>query len=507
MISFTICVNLSDFLHLMDIPRRWVLERSNLQRLLSISIFGNGSKNGNCLNWFDNFSGHDTVNIRSPFIMQDQNYDLTRNVHRITLYNTVSDSHQHYSNRKDRLFLHLDMNCFYAQVEQQAYNLWGMPVIIGGWRKKNGTPRGIVATSSYEARAYGIKTGMSHYEAYQLCPYLIPLQVHYDKYHSISRDILQMFENYAPEVESYSMDEVFLDVTYLKGKPEKYLREIAQRIKDEIYDLHRLKCSVGISYTKTYAKLASDIIKPDGLVLVLNKQEAAKVIHPLPIKEVWGVGRKRTAKLNAIGINTIQDAIDRGDAPFRQLFGDYFGKMLFLTCTGQDIAKVMDNVEHTPQEVCFMHTFSDWSLDAQRIKGELAKGVRQLGYRMRGYKKQASKFSCYIRFQSAGWSGHQVMFMTEGHTNLDAYILDACEDAVMPAVRQFTKDGVLIRGIGLSTIDMIDNNQPELFFQEDQKTKDLFKAMDSINNRFGLNTLQKATDKWAVEGNTHFLER
>jgi nucleotidyltransferase/DNA polymerase involved in DNA repair len=142
-------------------------------------------------------------------------YDLEQDVHRITLYSSVAREHQHVS-LKPRLYLHIDMNCFYAQVEQRAYNLYGLPVAMGGWRKPDGTPRGIVATASYEARQLGIKTAMSAFEAHQICPYLIFLQIDYDKYKGISRQLQAILEDFAPDVEKYSMDEYFLDVTFLQ---------------------------------------------------------------------------------------------------------------------------------------------------------------------------------------------------------------------------------------------------------------------------------------------------
>ena len=159
-------------------------------------------------------------------------YDLNRNVHRITLYNTIAADQQHRSMRP-RLYLHLDMNCFYAQVEQVSYGLFGMPVIVGGWRKEDGTPRGIVATSSYEARKLGIKTAMSAFEATQICPYILFMQVHYEKYQAISRDIRAILERYAPDVEGYSMDEFFLDITFMLKRPRGETEAMAMRLKNE----------------------------------------------------------------------------------------------------------------------------------------------------------------------------------------------------------------------------------------------------------------------------------
>jgi len=434
-------------------------------------------------------------------------YDLIRNVHRITLYNTISADQQHPSNLKQRLYLHVDMNCFYAQVEQQCYNLFGMPIIVGGWRKENGTPRGIVATSSYEARACGVKTAMSFLEAVQLCPYVVPMQVHYEKYVAISREVKRIFTRYAADAEAYSMDESFLDITYLLGKSRDELQAFGEALRNEIYGRCRLVCSIGISYSKTYAKLASDLKKPNGLTLVLNEDDAREKVYPLPLNEVWGIGSRRYLKLVEAGLVTIQDAVNAGPGGFQKLFGAYFGRMLWETATGKDCAMVRDPENHVPQEVGYMHTFSDWTDEPERVQGEMAKAVRQLCYRMRGYARRAERFHGYIRFQDETWTGAGFDFRAPGLTNIDAYIVEACIASGMPLVRRFLGQGHRIRGIGLSTQELEDTRQLQLFFQEDEKVRGLFYAMDRINNRFGLDAMMPGALRYAVEGKTHFLER
>jgi len=436
-----------------------------------------------------------------------EDYHLSRNVHRITLYNTVAAEHRHVSNRRSRLYLHLDMNCFYAQVEQQCYNLYGIPVIVGGWRKADGTPRGIVATSSYEARKLGIKTGMSHLEATQLCPYVVPLQVHYEKYQSIGREIQLILKDFAPEVEAYSMDESFLDVSYLNNRSRHEIEDFAAGLKNTPYRKTRLNCSLGIARSKTYATLASNLQKPNGLTLVLDEAETAEKIHPLSLNEVWGIGSRRYARLEAAGLKTIAEAVEKGPAPFRKLFGAYFGQMLYETVTGGDCARVMDNFEHVPRQIGYMHTFSDWTDEPERVRGEMVKAVRVVCYRMRGYRRKASHFSCYLRLQDITWRGIHIEFSTPGPTNLDTLILSSCLRHAMPAVEKLLQEGHTLRGIGISTQDMKASLQLELFFREDEKLRSLYIAVDRINNRYGLETLKPLATGHAVEGNTHFLER
>jgi DNA polymerase IV len=165
----------------------------------------------------------------------DYSYQAEQDVHRITLYNTVYPEHQH-RHRKDRLYLHFDFACFYAQVEQLRKNMYGIPLIVGGWRKENGTVKGIVATSSYEARSMGIKTGMSAYEAYKRCPYVCMLQVDYASYTAISTQVHHIMNRYSHQIERYSMDEYFMDASFLLGKEEPQIRTFAQQLQRDIVE-------------------------------------------------------------------------------------------------------------------------------------------------------------------------------------------------------------------------------------------------------------------------------
>jgi DNA polymerase-4 len=433
-------------------------------------------------------------------------YDLSRNVHRVTLYNTVSAAQRHVS-RRPRLYLHLDMNCFYAQVEQLCYDLYGMPLIVGGWRKPDGTPRGIVATSSYEARKMGIKTGMSAFEAVQHCPYVVFMRVHYDKYQAISKEIRKVMDDFAPDVEAYSMDEYFMDVSFLLRHSAQAIAEYGARLKRELHRQTGLLCSVGIGRSKTYAKLASDMVKPDGLTLVLDEAAEREKLWPLPLGEVWGIGKRREARLQQAGLYSIGEAVKQGAGAFQRSFGAYFGKLLYETVCGEDQAKVEDAPLHVPKEVSFMHTFSDWTNEADRVKGEISKSVQQLCYRMRGYDRRARRFTSYIRFQDASWKGVQLVFATPGFTNLDDYVLEAALAAMMPVVHYYLGAGHKIRGIGMSTLELDASGQAELFFREDERMRHLFRARDSIHNRYGFESLVTAASMQHVEGKTHFLDR
>lgn len=178
-------------------------------------------------------------------------------------------------------------------MEQLRKNLYGIPLIIGGWRKQNGQVKGIVATSSYEARSYGIKTGMSALEAWRLCPYVCMLQVDYPAYTAISEQVHSILDEFSPVVERYSMDEYFIDLTFLKEASRPELKDYAKKIQDKIFDVTGLVGSVGIARSKTYTKLSSSLDKPNGITLILTDEDEKAHIHPLDVNEVWGVDRRR----------------------------------------------------------------------------------------------------------------------------------------------------------------------------------------------------------------------
>lgn len=435
-------------------------------------------------------------------------YNVNDGVHKITDYSCVNSDMQ-YMSTKERLYLHMDMNCFYAQVEQLCFNMYGMPIYIGGWYKDNGIPRGIVATSSYEARAYGIKTGMSAFEAEQLCPYIIGLQAHYEKYKGISRQIQRVLNSYAMDVEKYSMDEYFLDINFLKDQSRAEIESYCQQLQDLIYEDTGLVCSIGVGPSKTYSKLASDLKKPKGITVILNQQDIEAQLYQLDLDEVWGIGKNRYKKLLGSGLKTIGDAVSRGRYIFQKLFGQYFGKLIYEMVVGKDRAKVLtpEDAVSNPKQLSYKHTFSDFTDDIDRVRGELNKAVSQLAYRMRGYDVKADTYSCYLQVQDREYSGVGFKFKTEGKTNLDDYIYYECMKKADHALKRLLDEGYTMRGVGLGALSFKNRNQLNLFFTENEITKRFHLVQDAINNKYGPKTIQKAAIKYRVPGKTHFLDR
>lgn len=434
-------------------------------------------------------------------------YEAEHDVHRITLYNTVYPEHLHTS-RKRRLYGHFDFACFYAQCEQLKRNLYGFPLIVGGWRKSDGVVKGIVATASYEAREHGIKTGMSALEAYQLCPYVIMLQVDYDRYTAISKQVTQIFNEFSDEVERYSMDEFFLNLTFMRNYSRGEIQDYVHRLQEAIYDSTGLVGAMGVSYSKTYAKLASGLHKPRGISLVLDEDDAGRYIHPLPVDEVWGVGRRRTETLNRHGFYKIKDVVEGDERTFQRLFGPNFGKMMYWNITGKEQGRILtEHDTYVPKHgVGYGHTFSEGSQDIERIRGEFAIAVQQLCYRMRGYGFRSSSFAGYFGFNNPDEGGVPFRFVTPAYTNIDDVVFGECMRVVEPMLKHVLPHKE-VRNIVMGTHNIDKSNQLDLFGSEDVRKRAKFAAVDEIRNRFGHKYIQNAGVMHRVQGQTHFVER
>jgi DNA polymerase-4 len=216
-----------------------------------------------------------------------------------------------------RAILHVDMDAFYASVEQHDRpELRGQPVIVGG-----SSGRGVVAAASYEVRRYGVHSAMPTREALARCPHAVIVKPRMDRYKDVSRQVFEVFHEYTPVVEGLSLDEAYLDVTgsrALHGEPAA----IAAAIKARIRERTGLTASVGVSFNKLLAKIASDLRKPDGLCTIAPA-EVVGVLDPLPIRRLHGIGPKTAARLEECGLHTLGQLRQAPDAVLWPLFGRY----------------------------------------------------------------------------------------------------------------------------------------------------------------------------------------
>jgi DNA polymerase-4 len=336
------------------------------------------------------------------------------------------------------------------------------------------------------------------------------LQVDYDTYKAISTQVHYVFQQFSDTVERYSMDEYFMDISFLVGKPESKIRAFAQSIQDKIFEATNLYGSIGVARSKTYAKLSSSLDKPKGITSIITGEDERAFIYPLDVDEVWGVGGRRYEHILAEGFRTIGDVVDRGtDKTFMRLFGANFGKMLYQTITGQDQARVLDeNDNYIPKwGVSYGHTFSEGSCDVERIKGEFAIAVEHVCYRLRAYGIKANSFTGMFGFNSTDQPGVGFKFGIDGYTNIDKVVFESCMSRILPAIEGASRANMEIRNIIIGTKEIDKTEQLNLFFSEEARELERFKAIDQINNRYGKGTLTKAHTLLRVQGNTHFLER
>ncbi|MDR2764363.1 MAG: DNA polymerase IV [Tannerella sp.] len=247
-----------------------------------------------------------------------------------------------------RKIIHIDMDAFYASIEQRDHEeLRGKPVAVG-----YAEARGVVAAASYEARKYGVRSAMPSLTAKSKCPSLVFVSPRFDVYHEISRQIREIFYEYTNLVEPLSLDEAFLDVTEnRKNNPSATL--IAREIKCRIYETTALRASAGVSFNKFLAKIASDYQKPDGLFVILP-EEAEKFVESLKIEQFFGVGKVTARKMHESGIYTGLDLKKRSEQELVHLFGKA-GRNFYWNARGIDNREVQ--AERTVKSISSETTF------------------------------------------------------------------------------------------------------------------------------------------------------
>ena len=242
---------------------------------------------------------------------------------------TLSSIFAHESGSIMRKIIHIDMDAFFASVEQRDNpELRGKPIVVG-----YDGPRGVVSTASYEARPYGVHSAMSIAQAKRRCPDLIIVPCHFERYKEVSRQIHEVFHEYTDLVEPISLDEAFLDVTENK-KGIALAVDIAKDIKQKIFERTSLTASAGVSYNKLLAKIASDMRKPNGIYIV-HPERAMNFIARLPIEKLWGIGPKTAIKMHEMGVFTGEQLRKISYNHLVQVFGK-MGKVYYDFSRGID---------------------------------------------------------------------------------------------------------------------------------------------------------------------------
>ena len=383
-----------------------------------------------------------------------------------------------------RRILHLDMDAFFAAVEQLDFPQYrGKPVIVGA-DPKGGAGRGVVATASYEARKYGVHSALPISLAYQRCPHAVYLRGRYERYSEISRQLIATLNEFTPVIEKISIDEAFLDITKslaLFGSAEK----IGHQIKKRIYDDLGLVASIGIAPNKFLAKVASDLEKPDGFVVVKEGEEK-EFLKSLPISRLWGVGKKTEAVLKQMDIETIGQIAQMPEQDLSRRFGKW-GSALWRLANGIDYRSVKP--WETQKSISQETTFDEDTGDEEAIHKTLLGLAESLSRLMRKSKLKGRTVTLKIRLED---------FSTFTRSKTLSDFVDSSQILKGVAIglyKKFNKKNMKVRllGIGVSQLNSVSGEQLGLFDQEAPLDARMTKLLDSLQDKYGEGAVKRAS--------------
>ena len=382
----------------------------------------------------------------------------------------------------ERIIVHLDMDAFFASVEQSK-KPWLRRKAIAVSGNPNG--RSVVATCSYEARRYGIHSGMPLSTAKKLYPELIIIKCSMNDYEAISENIYNLCCEYSPAVEYFSVDEVFMDFSYLAKSYEDALL-IAKTIKFDILKRFGLTCSIGISYNKLIAKLASKLCKPNGLMCI-KEEEALDILKTLPVGKITGIG-KRTEELlkDNFNVETVGDLMKIPLLDLTKVFHSY-GKFLYEACRGIDESPVITQTDLAPpKSVGNSVTLEKDTDDIEEIKAVLKMLSAKVSSRLRSAHFEGKRLTITVRYHDFQTFTHAIEIQP---TNLDSEIYAASLKAFMEVY-----NGSEIRLLGVSMSLLQKTEEASLFDgNQNEKEKKVLEAMDTARKRFGYNKLEYGT--------------
>lgn len=380
-----------------------------------------------------------------------------------------------------REIIHLDMDAFYASVEVlDNPELKGLPVIVGG-----SSDRGVVSAASYEARAYGVHSALSIVVARRRCPAGIFRPVRMSRYVEVSEQVMAIFRHYTPRVEQISVDEAFLDVTgcrSLFGSAVDIAGMIRKRVRQEI----DLTISAGVAGSMLVAKIASDLNKPDGLTVVPHGHEA-EFLAPLPIKRLWGVGRKTLSALNLLGVQTIGD-LTRFSLDFlEKKFGKH-GRHMYFCARGIDQREV--ETGHSAKSIGNEETFDRDVTDLQQIRKELLRLATKVGERLRRHHCNGRAITLKVKYHDFITVSRSMTLTQPTNDSRQLY------QAVLSLLPRTLAGAKPVRLVGIAVDKLQENSLPkqlDLFGSKKTSRKELNRAIDQINIRFGSHTIKPAT--------------
>ncbi|MDZ7318185.1 MAG: DNA polymerase IV [candidate division KSB1 bacterium] len=383
-----------------------------------------------------------------------------------------------------RVILHIDMDAFFAAIEELDHPEYrGQPVIVGA-DPKGGRGRGVVSTCNYIARQFGVHSAMPISQAYRLCPNAIFVPPRMARYVELSDRLFEILHDFTPAVEPISIDEAFLDITgcvRLLGTPE----EIAVRIKQAIRQQLGLSASIGIAPNKFIAKIASDLRKPDGLVIV-SPEEVTQFLQPLPISKMWGVGPKTEAAMLKLGIHTIGDLARLTQAEAIKKFGKS-GLHFWHLANGIDEREVA--AAQAIKSVSLENTFEEDVADEQVIEQTLLALADNVSRILRQKQLQGKTITLKIRLQDFSTFTRSQSF----DTFIDASTV--ISRITLKLYHEFPNKDQKIRLLGVAVSNLIPAQQAQLglFSPQDTSDRRIDQVIDLVQNKFGPDLIKKAS--------------
>lgn len=384
-----------------------------------------------------------------------------------------------------RVVFLVDMNAFYISCEQMRHpEIRSKPAAVAGDPKKRS---GIILTANYEARAYGVKTTMTIGEARKRCPDIILLKPDHHFYSEVSSRVMDILSSYTPVLQQNSIDEAWLDMTgsdRLFGEPSA----AAKKIMDEILSKLGLWCSIGISENKFLAKMASDMKKPLGIT-ELWQSEIKEKLWPLPVSAMYGVGAKTASKLNSLGLYTIGDMATYGKDILPRNFGKY-GRELFALANGEDNDPVTPIVRNSMKSIGRSTTMPRDITDIEEARSVILALSEEVGADARRHNKKGTTVQLTLKYSDFTCITRQsqipATYLTKEISNAAAALLE----------KNWTGRPVRLIGVSISGFG---GDMPEQlsFFSDtisaDAKEEKLEKTIDTLRERFGYNTVKRAS--------------
>jgi DNA polymerase-4 len=377
-----------------------------------------------------------------------------------------------------RSIMHIDLDAFFVAVEQVLHpELKGKPVVVGG----KSDQRGVVATASYEARRFGLRSGMPLTTAHRLCPQAIFVPGNFPEYRAASRDFMAILADFSPFLQPMGLDEAYLDATgfqSLHGSIWDMALSIKRRVKEDL----GLVASIGIATWKVVAKVASDESKPDGLIEVPQGGEA-DFLAPLAIGKLPGVGKRTEEALRGIGIKTVGDLAKKPRQTLERRFGS-LGELL------HDYANGIDSREITPpgeaKSISRETTFQEDTRDRTFLSATLRHQAEKIGADLRRMEKQARCVGIKVRYADfTTLTRHRTLLQ---NTDIDQTIFEIGVDLLWKAM---AADRRPVRLIGIEVSGLIEpSNQLSMLDDDERRLRNLNKAVDRIRLKYGFDAIE-----------------